>query len=774
MSQFLRLLQVEDSESDAALVVRQLERAGYQVHAKRLEDAQEMRDTLQRETWDVIIADHHMARLDAPGALRILHETGLDIPFIVVSGSIGEELAVAMMKSGAHDYVLKDNLTRLVPAVERELRDAESRRSRRKAEQDLRESQERLALAIEATQIGTFDYSPQTGVLICSDLMKRHLGLQPEAEVSFSTLLACVHPDDRHTVDQTTRNVLRPGSGGLFLSEYRTVGAEDRVQRAVCSWGKVFFDAAGQPLRFVGVTYDVSERKRLEDQFRHAQKLESLGRLAGGIAHDFNNLLTVINGYSDMLLNQLSADDPSYDSIAEIRTAGERAAALSGQMLVLSRKQVVQPREVNLNDIIGEVKRMLGRVIGEQIRLESELAPSLGCVKADPGQLHQVLMNLSINARDAMPSGGTLRIATRNVDLDECSPERPLDLKPGPCVELTLTDTGVGMSGEVLSHIFEPFFTTKKEGQGTGLGLATAYGIVQQCGGSISVASEPEHGTTFRIYLPRIKPADSQPEEQERGVSRAHGNETVLVVEDQAQVRKMTAGVLRGYGYRVIEAEGPEEAQGASARHSGPIHLLLTDVVMPVMSGPELAARLRTARPFMRVIFMSGYSEKLVPALQMSASAYLSKPFSPDALAGKVRELLDSGQTVPVVLIAADEPQVRREVSGILTDSGYLVLEAGDEREALRQLESAAVSLLITSLAFSEKGCNGTKPAIPRKYPRLKIIAMSPAEELEAAETLSAQAAIARPVQAQDLLKAVSGLLCGQEKDSLAGLPRRQ
>ncbi len=666
MRQILRVLQVEDSESDAALIVRLLERAGYSVEAHRLEDPEAMRAALQRRTWDIVIADHQMACFDAPGALEILHETGLDIPFVVVSGSIGEELAVRMMKSGAHDYVLKDNLSRLVPAVERELREAQSRRERRQAEQDLRESEERLALAIEATRMGTFDFFPQVGRMICSELTKRHFGLPAHAEFNYDIFLSGLHPEDRERVHAMVRDLLQPGSGGHYATEYRTVGIEDGIDRHICAWGRVLFDTEGQAVRFVGVTLDATERKGLEAQFRQAQKMESVARLAGGVAHDFNNLLTVINGYSDMVLQDLPASDEHYDSIMEIRTAGERAAALSGQLLVLSRKQVVQPKEVNLNDIIVEVEKMLGRVIGEEIRLESVLSPTLGCVLADPGQLHQVLMNLSINARDAMPAGGTLRIETRNMDLEAGASGPDSGMKPGGYVELIVTDTGVGMSKEVISHLFEPFFTTKKAGEGTGLGLATVYGIVQQCGGSISVSSEPGAGTSFRIFLPRIERAGPAPEKVAREAMAVRGTETILVVEDQEQVRKMAVRVLRDCGYQVIEAAGPEEALARSEGHSGPIHLMLTDVVMPGLSGRELAGRMKLQRPSLEIIFMSGYSEQTVLDRQMldSEAAYLGKPFSPEVLAVKVRELLDTGHNGVPIRVEDGDADVRSPAGG--------------------------------------------------------------------------------------------------------------
>ncbi len=511
---------------------------------------------------------------------------------------------------------------------------------RKRVEEELAKSQERLALAIQATQLGTFDFSPKTGTLIWSELTRRHFGLPSCAEVSYDVFLRGIHPDDHERVHATVQSLLLPASGGQYATEYRTIGIEDGLERFVSSWGRVFFDPEGQPVRFVGVTLDISERKRLEDQYRQAQKLESVGRLAGGVAHDFNNLLTVINGYSDMVLGDLPAGDPMHDSVTEIRIAGERAAALSRQLLVLSRKQVVQPKDVNLNDVIVEVERMLGRVIGEDIRLECVLNPCLGSVMADPGQLHQVLMNLAINARDAMPAGGTLRIETRNIDIDDRFAEQHAYMKPGGYVQLQVSDTGSGMTKAVMSHLFEPFFTTKKAGVGTGLGLATVYGIVKQSGGSILVDSEFGKGARFTIFLPRIDAGIKVG--YEPAPSPLGGTETILVVEDQQQLRKMVARVLRGFGYTVLEAADPEDAMVQSEGYAGRIHLLLTDVVMPGMAGPELAGRMKPSRPAMEVVFMSGYSEgtRLDEQVLQSSGGYLAKPFSPEELASKVREAL--------------------------------------------------------------------------------------------------------------------------------------
>jgi PAS domain S-box-containing protein len=636
MNETLRLLQVEDSSGDAALIVRLLTRAGYDVRSERVEDQAGLNAALERDVWDIIIADHRMHQFDAPDALRILRGSGQDIPFIIVSGSIGEELAVAMMKSGANDYVNKNNLARLVPAVDREIREARSRRDRRQAE-------ERLALAVEATQIGTFDFSPQTGQLIWSTAAKRHFGLGPEAEVCYQTFLSGLHSDDRERADRAVKNVLDANSNGQYASEFRTIGIEDRVVRWISSWGRAFYDPQGKPIRFVGVTLDVTERKKLEDQFRQAQKLESVGRLAGGVAHDFNNLLTIINGYADFMLDRMDDDDPFYKYVTEMRKAGGRATELTQQLLAFSRKQVIDRKPIDINQLVSGSRNMFARLMGEDVELVTRLAPDLGNVFADSGQIHQVLMNLVVNARDAMPEGGRLTIETTNADYGRETADAADGPRPGQYVVLSLADTGVGMDEETRKRIFEPFFTTKGEGIGTGLGLATVYGIVKTCGGWIDVTTAPGQGTRFTIGLPRTDAmSDSHKQESGTGDDEIFATETVLVVEDQDEVRKLALMVLRDRGYRLLEARNGDEALNIARRYAGPIHLLLTDVVMPGMNGKELADRIREHHANIQVLFMSGYSDNVVvtKAVKDGETHYLAKPFTAGALTNKVRRLL--------------------------------------------------------------------------------------------------------------------------------------
>jgi two-component system cell cycle sensor histidine kinase/response regulator CckA len=403
-------------------------------------------------------------------------------------------------------------------------------------------------------------------------------------------------------------------------------------------------DDAGRLTHFVGVQTDVTARRGLEEQFRQAQKMEAFGQLAGGVAHDFNNLLTIINGYSELLLHRLPPTDPSRELAAEIYKAGERSAALTRQLLAFSRRQVLAPRVLDLNAVVGDTDRMLRRLLGEDLRLATALAPDLWAVRADAGQVEQVLMNLAVNARDAMPTGGRLTIETRNVELDAGYARARPGARPGPHVLLSVTDTGSGMTPAVKARVFEPFFTTKEPGKGTGLGLATVYGIVQQSGGHVAVYSEVGVGTSVKVYLPRVESAAGGSKVLPGLLVPPRGTETVLLVEDEAGVRALTRHVLAGCGYAVLEAADGAEAVRLAAGHGGPIHLLVTDVVMPGTGGRAVAEQVAASHPRVRVLYMSGYTDDAVVrhgVLQEGVN-FLQKPFSPAALAFKVREVLDA------------------------------------------------------------------------------------------------------------------------------------
>jgi len=387
------------------------------------------------------------------------------------------------------------------------------------------------------------------------------------------------------------------------------------------------------------------ERTKLEEQFRQAQKMEAVGRLAGGVAHDFNNLLTVITGYSDMLLASRDLQESHRTALQEIRRSAERGGALTHQLLAFSRRQPMETRSVHINELVMQIEKLLRRLIGEDIVLVTIPAASEASVDADPGRLEQVIMNLAVNARDAMPHGGQLTIETSVVQLDETFSAKNLGVRSGRHVVIAITDTGVGMDEKTRSHLFEPFFTTKSAGHGTGLGLATAYGIIRQSGGAIAFESEPGKGTTARVYLPvsethkRLSAAESASLEMP-----VNGKETILVVEDETRVRKLMAGVLEARGYHVLEATRGEEALRLCQQHAGEIDLLVVDVVMPGMSGPEFVRRIVPLWPDMRVLYTSGYTDEAIVhhGIEESGAAFLQKPFLPDALARKVRQVLDT------------------------------------------------------------------------------------------------------------------------------------
>jgi two-component system, cell cycle sensor histidine kinase and response regulator CckA len=407
----------------------------------------------------------------------------------------------------------------------------------------------------------------------------------------------------------------------------------------------VIVEANARPLtggQMLATVRDITERRDLEKQLHQSQKMEAVGRLAGGVAHDFNNMLTAIFGYTDLMGEDLPPDSPMLEDVAEVRKAAQRAAALTRQLLAFSRQQVLEPVVLNANDLIEEFDKMLRRLIGEDVELRLSLAGGLGNVRADPGQLQQVLMNLVVNARDAMPTGGRLVIETANADLSDEYVERHQPVVPGPYVMVAVTDTGVGMSAATKARIFEPFFTTKEKGKGTGLGLSTVYGIVKQSGGYVWVYSEPGRGSTFKVYLPRVDaPAQGPPTPRE--AKTLAGTETILLAEDDEILRRLTKGLLEKAGYRVLEAENAALALALARAHQGTIHLLLADVVMPGGSGRDLARQLAEVRPETRVLYVSGYTDDAIVHHGMLEPGlnFLPKPFTPAALARKVRDVLD-------------------------------------------------------------------------------------------------------------------------------------
>jgi len=427
-----------------------------------------------------------------------------------------------------------------------------------------------------------------------------------------------------------------------YVRDYRVKTKDQRIIW-IQERGRIFCDQEDRISHIDGVFFDITERKTLEAQLVQAQKMEAVGRLAGGLAHDFNNLLTGILGYGELMLWELPEGDPHRGYLEEIIRTTERASALTRQLLAFGRKQIIQPRVINLNELISGMEKMLRRLLGEDLDLIILLDPALAAVKADPSQMDQVIMNLAVNARDAMPRGGILTIETENVFLDEAYSRNHLEVVPGPYVMLAVGDTGIGMDAATQAHIFEPFFTTKEPGKGTGLGLSTVHGILKQSGGHIWVYSEPGRGTTFKIYLPRVDEAAMPLYPVAAPAASLQGTETILVVEDDEQLCNVICQTLRSYGYTVLEARHGYEAILVCGRHQGPIHLVLTDVVMPGMSGGELMERLSPFGRKMKVIFMSGYTEDTAALQSLLAvgAPFLEKPFKMITLAQKVRQVLD-------------------------------------------------------------------------------------------------------------------------------------
>ena len=928
----LNVLLVEDSEYDAQLVLEALTQAGFDVSSKRIQTSEELRDALTESHWQLVLIDYSLPSLEAPDVLRAVAATGRDLPCIVVSGTIGEESAVGVLRSGAADFLLKDSLARLGPAIIRELKEADQRRRRRAAEDALRESessfralfaanplpmwvydaatlaflevndaaeakygytraeflrmritqirpeedvphllrhvagardafehsgtwrhrlksgriidveisshtlpfagrtgvlvavrditdrveaqhaldernrvtaliadigvalnraptldmclqrsaeavvqrldaafarvwtlnpgeeilelrasaglythldgahglvpvgafkigriardrrphltnevigdpevgdqewarregmvafaghpllvgdrvvgvlalfarqrlaaatlnalgaiadqlavgiaryqseavarvlQERMRFALEATQVGIWESDIVTGAVRWSEIAEALHGLSTGTfGGTFDAFKDCIHPDDRQSaLDSLGRATRMRGDTNIV---YRTMWPDGSIHW-INAVGQTQYDEGGHPVRATGICVDISARRALEEHGRQAQKMDALGQLAGGVAHDFNNLLTAILGYGELLLKELREDDPNRADVGEIVKAGESAAKLTAQLLAFSRRQVMQPKVISANDVIQETQRLLARVIGERIQIVAELDPDIACVRVDPGQLEQVVMNLAVNARDAMPGGGRLTIATANRQLDE-PPRNGGDATPGRYVQLQVSDTGTGMSADVRAHLFEPFFTTKPQGKGTGIGLATVYGIVKQSGGFIEIDSEVGRGTTFTICLPATEVPKSDDRAGRGRATVRHGFETILVVEDNDAARKLARTALGRFGYRVLEAASGESALGIVNRQRGGVDLVVTDLVMPGITGVELSRKLRDVHPEVRILFTSGYSGDSAVDLDAisDVTAFLPKPYTLESLAKAVRDALDT------------------------------------------------------------------------------------------------------------------------------------
>jgi len=618
----IRVLLVEDNPGDVRLFLELLRETG-DGHVK-LEQVDRLSTALERlssQTFDVMLLDLSLPDAHGLDTLVRAHAHAPSVPIVVLTGLDDQALAVKAVRAGAQDYLVKgrvdgDLLVRSMRYATERARALEALERREEHYRSLIENS--LDLISILNLDGTIRYASPSHERILG------YGLQ---ELVGQNALSFTHADDLESVKAT---FARADGTASVQSRFRH---KDGSWRILESFGRNLSHLPGVSGLVVN-SRDITDRMRLEEQLHHSQRLEAVGRLAGGVAHDFNNLLMIITGYSQILLDTMRAGDPARDDLEQVVKAAERATDLTRQLLAFSRRQMVKPAMLNLNALVQDMDRMLRRVMGEDIDLVTILAPGLKTIQADQGQLEQVILNVAVNARDAMPNGGRLTLETANVQVAEEFEREQVALPPGQYVTLCVSDTGFGMDAQIQSRVFEPFFTTKDDG--TGLGLSTSYGIIKQSGGDIWVDSKLGDGTSFWIYLPAV---EQPPDELEVALESPllRGTETILLVEDEEAVRRVLETMLKRHGYQVLSSGSSADALALGARHTGEIHLLITDVVMPGMSGRRMAEHMLTQRPDMRVLFVSGYGE---PLEAQANTAFLQKPFKTEDLALKIREVL--------------------------------------------------------------------------------------------------------------------------------------
>jgi two-component system, cell cycle sensor histidine kinase and response regulator CckA len=650
MSDTIRVLIIEDDPIDADLMVRELRRGNFDPEWVRVDTEEKYVAELEKNP-DIILSDSRLPLFDGLEALDLLKKRNLDIPFILVSGRLGEDNAVEAMKSGACDYLLKDRLARLGEAVRRAIDDRFLRSENAWAIGALRKSEERYRLVSETSSdyVYSLEVRPD-GTLVCewiTDRFQRITGFDA-AEINRIGWLNLYHPDDR-PVSLQHEERLRAGAPDSM--DIRIVRQDKSIrwmrvfERPVLSGG-VLSDGAARTARIYGAAQEITVQKELEAQLLQSQKMEAIGQLAGGVAHDFNNLLTVICGYGDLLSKLPALTEEGHEYTNEILHAARRAAQLTRQLLAFGRRQVMQATTVDLNTIVADLEKLLRRLIGEDVELRIVTSTDSAFVKVDPGQIEQVVMNLAVNSRDAMPKGGVLTIGTECVDFDRNLPGERLAPEAGSHVMLSVTDTGTGMDADTAARVFEPFFTTKAPGKGTGLGLAMGYGIVTQSGGDIRVITEAGHGTTFKIYLPRVEPpAITDAEAPESDLLTLRRPETIVILEDDAPLRTLMREVLSRDGHHVFDTGDPQEALMLLEQHSKEVSLLVTDIVLPKLNGMQVAEQAAAACPSIRIMYMSGYPGKIdIPdALRPFGTEFVQKPFTADNIIRRVRAVLSRG-----------------------------------------------------------------------------------------------------------------------------------
>jgi two-component system, cell cycle sensor histidine kinase and response regulator CckA len=638
----LQVLFIGSDSSDVDLCVQALQKDGFAVRAEVLE-SRELRPQLSSYACDVILAGHSLTASAGIEALERLLEERRDIPLIIVTGTLDEEAAVCCIKAGATDYVLKAGLWRLPVAVRRAVEARALHEERARAEQALKAWEERYRMLFERNSAGVYRAALDGRILDLNLACARIFGYASREEALNHTLW-----DVASSAAEMQKLIALVQKQKTFADLEVGLRRVDGRPVWVLGSASLIESEDGKPASIEGTLIDITDRKRLEQQLRQSAKMEAVGRAAGGLAHDFNNLLTAILGYSDLLLERLPANSQLSRYAVEVKKASERAFSLTRRLLTVSRQQVVAPQVLNLNAVVADMQKMLRQLMREDIELVIQLEPQLETVKADPGRIEQVILNLALNSRDAMAKGGRLTIETANIELpqpsDRMISEQP-NIRAGHYVMLAVSDTGCGMDSETQTRIFEPFFTTKGNDQSAGLGLSTAYDVVKQSRGYVSVRSEPGHGTTFKVYLPRAEEKSSPARPPETLGKAPKGSETILLVEDEDAVRELMRMALLAKGHKVLQAASGEDALKICEEHSGPIHLMVTDVIMPRVGGQELARRLAALRPETKVLYISGYTGEGSgwPEVSNAETAFLQKPFTPETLMRQVRERLDAG-----------------------------------------------------------------------------------------------------------------------------------
>jgi two-component system cell cycle sensor histidine kinase/response regulator CckA len=658
-----RVLIVDDHRHDRQLLELMLAPEGYALLTAA--SGEEALALVRAQPPDLILLDIRMPGMDGCQVTARIKSDPItkNVPVIMVTALDDRNVRMLGLNAGAEDFLTKPvdraelcvrvrNLLRLKAygdhhdkysqlledeVVSRTADLVERTRTLEQHATALRRSEERTNYALGAARMGAWELDMVTHAVTWSETLAPLFGLTLEqAPRSVAAFFALIHSADRQMVKDAFEKTARENTD--YEIEFRILWP-DGSTRWLGGRGRMLHDGL---VRLLGIGTDIGERKSLEAQLQQSQKMEAVGQLAGGVAHDFNNLLTAILGYSNLVMDTLDPDDPRRSEMEEVIGAGQRASALTTQLLAFSRKQILQPTAVDLNALVGGMRQMLSRLIGEHVDLVPVLGPDLCSVRADRGQIEQVLMNLVVNARDAMPSGGRLTIETANTHLDASSMQNVL-VHPGSYGMLAVSDSGIGMSQTIKQRLFEPFFTTKEQGKGTGLGLATVYGIVKQSGGYIWVYSEPGQGATFKVYLPCAGPADEAEARVPSDDKAYSGTETILVVEDEAAVRFLTRVMLEKAGYRVFDAASPQQAELLFEEQRGLFSLLVTDVIMPGSSGPQLFERLSRVRPDLKVLYVSGYTgDTILHQGQLEPGvAFLQKPFTANALNRRVREVLD-------------------------------------------------------------------------------------------------------------------------------------